>query len=551
MGGVCASGAPVMGAGGRLAAGVLPEAHGWLVVPVLSDADQDPGVRGARVPSRVLLHLPPREAAVHGGVPGLGRRGRSLEDDPVGIAASGRRVYLLAGATADETGSRRSTVRSIEAWPTAVPANWSDRPSGRMESLPPLIIEGEVIGFAGTDAGPAALVADPVSPDDPGSTGALRLARFLDGSWAIEPLPAFEWGHNDPPVLLGSPSRLAVVGRSRTIIGSGTADGWRRADFALEPGESAIGLIGERVITWKALAHGGGEVVVSLVGMQGRAEIARLALPADPAFVGAVVLPDQNGRLIVVVGESARGEPGAGGAATGEEGSESPIRYGLTEISLSTGDLLYSGPIDRVAPVTREEFLILAVSLILMMVVSLIVVLSPVPAESELTVPAGCALATPGRRFAATVLDTALCTLVVSRISGVPFSEIIGLEVLIATDRSWLTLPGVLLVGLIYATLTETFFAGTFGKLALGCRVVRVSADGGPPVRPGFVRTLIRNAVKWIIPPAASLALIEPTGRHRGDFLAGVLVVTPIGDEPADGGSGDGATEPEDRPGDG
>ena len=35
----------------------------------------------------------------------------------------------------------------------------------------------------------------------------------------------------------------------------------------------------------------------------------------------------------------------------------------------------------------------------------------------------------------------------------------------------------------------------------------------------------MRNTVKWCLPPAASLALLEPTGRHRGDLLAGAVVV--------------------------
>lgn len=545
-----AGAAPVVGAAGRVAEGVIPEAHGWLVVPareqISADADGsgESGTRRSR-PGWVLLHLPPREASLFGGVPGLGHRSRFLEDAPIGIAASGRDVYLLfdgrpADARSDapqsdevpsdttgagETGSRRYSVRSITAWPTAVSGNWADRPVGRMESLAPLVVSGDVIGFAGTEAGPAALVR----------TGAsLAIARYTDGAWRIDDLPDAGLLAGDAvPALIASPRRLAVVGRSAVLIESreshdGNPDGprWTRRGIRTSPGERALGLVGDRLVTWVPGASADAPVSIELVGPDRREPLASVEIPGLADFVGAVVFPDANGRLILAVGRADESAEDPGARATA-----AAIRYALIEISLSTGDVLYNGPVDRVAPVSREEFLLLAASMIVMMVVSLVIVLRPVPGESELTLPAGCALASPGRRFAATVLDLALCTMIVSRVSGVPFSEIVGLEVLIATDKSWLTLPGVLALGLVYATLTETIFAGTFGKLVLGCRVVRASRGGGSARRAGFVRTLARNGVKWVLPPAASLALIEPTGRHRGDFLAGVLVVVPLADE--------------------
>ena len=107
--------APVIGAGGRSPSGVLSEAHGWIVVPVFeTDSEGNPGARGVRSGGRhVLLHLPPREAALHGGMPGLGRRSRVLETEPEGIAASGRSVYLLYGNAPREDGASRYSVRTI------------------------------------------------------------------------------------------------------------------------------------------------------------------------------------------------------------------------------------------------------------------------------------------------------------------------------------------------------------------------------------------------------------------------------------------------------
>jgi uncharacterized RDD family membrane protein YckC len=534
--------APVVGAAGRIAEGLLPEAHGWIVVPV-TDGDpageDDPGARSGK-PGMVLLHLPPREASLHGGVPGLGRRSRFIETAPDGIAASGRRVYLLYRGEQTEEGRTRYSVRSVAAWATAVPSNWADRPSGRMESLPALDIEGEVIGFAATDRGPAALVRS-------GET--LSIARLVSAEWTREELTGTEADPTRDPVLLGSPRHLAVIAGGTVFLESpasvpavksaGTADAetqspprstWNTRPISLTEHDHPIGLIGDRVIVWRTDPDHPRTVEIAAIDAQGRRPIADFEQPADAVFVGAVVMPDQNGRLVVAFGTPVTEEGRDAGMSRGP--ASAAIRYDLLEISLSTGDTLYSGPVDRVAPISKEEFLLVAISLIMMMVVSLVIVLRPVAGETELTIPEGCALATPGRRFAATAIDVALCTLIVSRVSGVPFGKIVGLEVLIATDRSWLTIPGVLVVGLAYATIAETVFAGTLGKLLLGCRVVRATRDGGPPRRAGFVRTLVRNGVKWILPPAASLALIEPTGRHRGDFLAESLVVVPL--EPDD-----------------
>jgi uncharacterized RDD family membrane protein YckC len=268
----------------------------------------------------------------------------------------------------------------------------------------------------------------------------------------------------------------------------------------------------------------GAEVLLAPLGPWGdpppAAEtLASLAIPADTEFLGLAVVPDASRRLIATIGRRAA--------------DDQAMRYAFVEVSLSTGAILYDGPLERVAPVSPEEFKILAAALVAMMVVSLMVVLRPVPREAELAIPDGCALASPARRLLATALDVMLCALVVARVSGVPFGEIVGLSVLLRPDQSWLTLPSVLVVGLVYATVLETLLGATLGKLAMGCRVVRTPGAGGPPRRIGFIRALVRNGVKWILPPAASLALIEPTGRHRGDLVAGVVVVVPL-DEDSD-----------------
>jgi hypothetical protein len=87
-------------------------------------------------------------------------------------------------------------------------------------------------------------------------------------------------------------------------------------------------------------------------------------------------------------------------------------------------------------------------------------------------------------------------------------------------------------VGLAHCTLGEWLFGRSLGKGLVGCRVfhVRLSrgADGTitPAVsKPTLWRALARNIVKWLLPPVAMAGLNLPDRRHRGDVVAGTVVV--------------------------
>ncbi len=509
-------------AGVAPSSGVLPEAHGWLIAPA-ADAAIDPGARAPARDRILLIHMPPRQASLHGGQAGIGRRSRSLDELPLGLAATGRSVYLLS-ENPGPGGARRSVVRSIEAVPTPVAGIWNDLPQGRMETLPPVELDGDVLGFAGT--------RDVLGVLARGADG-LVFSRFAGGGWSETPIAAeLGAGLGARPTLVASLGGFVIVGESganggrRVLLRSVDGTAWSRGSIDLPAGAIVAGVVGGTVVAWHAHEPRPSEedpalsvtpVSVLLAGEGGTRPLAGLSMPAEPDFLGLTVIPDASGRLVIAVGR--------------REGADPALRYALVEVSLSTGEILYDGPLERVAPVSPEEFKILAAAMVVMMVVSLMIVLRPVPRETEITVPDGCALASPGRRLFATLLDLVLCTLIVSRVTGVPFNEIAGLSVLLRPDQSWLTLPSVLFVGLGYSVMMETVFSATLGKLAMGCRVARAPIAGGPPARVGFGRSLVRNGVKWILPPAASLALIEPTGRHRGDLLAGAVVVVPLQDE--------------------
>lgn len=554
------SGWPTIGASGTEPSdGAITEAHGWFVVPAADSVrsgpeigpetgpEIDPGAAGlepvAATPEQrkyILIHLPPRQAALHGGAAGVGRRSRTLDAEPLGIAAAGRRVYVLSGPIGDSSSASteatdnpaspdasRYIVRSLETWPTPVEGIWADQPANRMESLPSLEVGGEIIGFAASGSIVAVLAE---------GVGGLSIAWFDGKVWATSALSPYQRSELGSGLhLLASPARFAIAGDAGVglfEINDGVSD-WTTDGFVRMPqGGRAVGLLGRSVVVWRPTADapagqepgasGLSRVAIELCDGSAQTTLATIPVPDDLVWSGVVVIPDGAGRLAFV-------------HAKREEGTKEDA-FGVIEVSLSTGTVLYDGPVDPVVPVSAEEFKVLAAALITMMVVSLVIVLRPVPGEGEAVVPDGWAFASPSRRLLATIFDLMFAGLVVARVTGVPFGQIASLSVLVAPDQSWLTLPAVLIVGFAAGSVAESIFSASLGKMAVGCRVAKASVDPDAPTRAvpiGVVGAFARNAVKWFLPPASSLALLEPTGRHRGDMLANAVVIVRIAPEPA------------------
>jgi len=237
----------------------------------------------------------------------------------------------------------------------------------------------------------------------------------------------------------------------------------------------------------------------------------------DRTGLGVVAIPDESGRLAILWPE--------------HEGEDD--FFLIREVSLSTGRLLYEGPVRQVVPISAAEFRLLAAVLIVVLAVSLFVVIRPGGDEHPVVLPAGTALASPGQRFVSTVIDAGFCVLLVSAVSGVGAIEIISGAVLLRPGNAWAALPAVFVVGAVYGTLSERLFAATAGKLLMGCRVVRDRATpGGMALRLGWGAAITRNIIKWALPPVAALAVLDPTGRHRGDLSARAVVVVRAEPEP-------------------
>ncbi|MEN0019321.1 MAG: RDD family protein, partial [Planctomycetota bacterium] len=251
-------------------------------------------------------------------------------------------------------------------------------------------------------------------------------------------------------------------------------------------------------------------VIISRASANGLREIA--SVEADAA---AVVAMAREGRLMLVerVDKATR--------ATGN------IRA-LTAVSLWTGSVLASGPPASSGAVGFPELRWMALLSIAWMVVLLTYLLRKPPDAFEL--PRGVALAEPGRRFAASIVDWGLASLLASALLGM--SPIAVFTVIGAT-----VLPGgaaAIFVAWIFVLAMTTVFEGLLGwspgKLLLGCRVVSVGAE---PRVLGLRRAGARALFKWTIVPWAAAGLASSEGRHRGDVAAGAIVATAAADEPA------------------
>lgn len=474
----------------------VPEAHGWIVLP-------KPGDDGY-----VLVHLPPRHATTHGGRAGVARRARSLAYRPAALAADGRRVFLIFDGTP-------RTLLSLEAAPTPVDGIWREIPGDRLTPHEPLPPGGVVIGAAVAAGRPTVLLE---------KLGGIGLVTLDQGVWTdIEPPEAADggrwslFGDRTGPILLRAD-------REKTTVWRRGASGWQRSTLPTPPDSTPVGLFRGHPVFLATDQSDPGRFSLLISGPSGMDTITTIERPAfagNPG-IGVAVLPDWSGRIALLWAEP-----------TDREGHPA---HAIREVSLSTGLVFYEGPVEQIMPVSAEEFRLLAITLVLVLVVSLFVVLRPIQGRDAINLPAGWALATPGRRFVATAIDVLVCALPVSKAMGVPLQKILTAGVLLDASDAWVAIPAIFAAGLVYGTITEALFAGTIGKLLVGCRVIGVGQVPDAEPRPlGFLACFTRNLIKWILPPVAALAALEPSGRHRGDLIARAVVAVPI--EPPEEGS--------------
>lgn len=445
-----------------------------------------------------LVHLPPRGFGENAAKAGQVRPVVPLASPPTAMVASGDRVYLIyqddpepaetdEGDEAQESPSpvaepvvRVFSTRALPVWG----GYWSYEPVGEFRSHPSIPTEERVLGGAPDGVGGLIVALA-------GEAGTGRMVRLEGDAWSEAP---WTLGPIDPEA-----ARVGSDGVGPRLLpgaGDGAASvhwfGGRRV--LVERADGAVRILVE--------SDGSRRVVASLDGVEG--------------VLWTVPIRSGGGRLVLLT------------RADGVTGAEA---FELIEVALATGEVMFRGTPVQVSPISATEFRIFAAMLIGFTVVLLLLTFRPGLDPASVIIPKGLALADPGRRFFASSIDLLLVAGLVGAMYDTPVSSIVTGTVIFQSGGSWAALPMTLLAGGLLSAMFECTLAGTPGKLLTGCRVTVL---GEVPKRPSLARALLRNGVKWLVPPIAALAMLDPQARHRGDDLARAAVVVrarPAGDE--------------------
>lgn len=506
--------------------------HSWVVLPAAMASDF------------TLVHVPPRlstSPTSPGTADGVFRSSVRLAAPAVALAAHGNTVYLIAEPRAQEGGlsgdtpgrPARRSVFSLAVERFADSQLWVDVPAGRMQVLPGLPIEGAIQGFAADRYGPIAVLREAVRS---------RLFALRSNAWVEVNVPAEFSRSGDSAVVVELASdedglHLAVVDGDRLIVHSraslegdaGESGSWSRKEFSLAAEQRPTGTDTFRRVAgrWYAFQRGLDKDV--RVWAIAEASPTQIAVVPDVPETYAVVVNEGLERAIVV---SIAPRAQADGSASGGD-RFSPEARRAVEISLISGTVLYDGPLKPVAAMGGTEFRAIAAVLFFAMAVVLVLALRG-DDVTAVHLPEGWSLAEPGRRLLASTLDLLLLVLVLPRVTGHSVLSVLGPQGWL--DGSvWEVLLVTALAGVALSSVCESLFGRTLGKFVTDCRVVSVGGtdtEGDEPAKIAIWQALMRNAVKWLLPPVALLGLFDDASRHRGDVLARTAVVIRTEDDP-------------------
>ena len=427
---------------------------------------------------------------------------------PLDIAALNDRVYLtFTPVYADR--KRIMRVYSIRAIPSPIGSIWSLDPPDQMQVEHPLITDASLLGFHATSKALWALLEQ----DD---THELR--TLTPAGWESVPVPSEYTSRRlelhaigTDPVLVDRSGLTFKAHRYDPDAGT-----WSTLPTTLELGTqtrvlsspNALHVIDENESGQSRLRYWSEDGIYLIADA--------MDLPAGAALTE---LPSSH----TILGMHLTREPSG-------EGEDDPdtVSIRMLELDAKTGSVRFDDAPAVTAPVSVEEFRFLVVMMILVMSGVLVVVILPDHAN-RMYLPEGMQIADPGRRLIASVIDVFLVTSIVGYTVGVAPSQILTLSIILQPGNAWTIFPMTIVAGIAYSTSAEFIVSATPGKILMGLRVV--AAEEGTPRRPRLWSALVRNVIKWVLPPVAALALIDPETLHRGDRTSRSLVVMPRREE--------------------
>jgi hypothetical protein len=213
----------------------------------------------------------------------------------------------------------------------------------------------------------------------------------------------------------------------------------------------------------------------------------------------------------------------------------------LREVSASTGRLLFAGTLTPTSPVTVGDYRMLGL-LMALTIATAIAFLGKRPGDVSVSLPAKTALAAPVARVLASSVDLIAACIIGTSLWRTPLASLWDSQWWGTATSLW-TFVTILAVGIVLNAVLESATGRSLGKIFAGIYVVQAFALERTPRDPftraqprvakrlSIVRSLARNALKWLSPLVALAGILTLTRRHRGDEWAVACVVEFLADE--------------------
>ncbi len=454
--------------------------HAWLVV---EQAWREDG-------GRQLYHA--SEASALGSL----TRVMELGERPLALVSEDARLVMIFPAqAAGENGSVRP-VRSVNAGVIGPGGVHRYRPAGRARAEAALPGSGVLVGVAATPDGPAALLRETTD------RGRGRLFVLGPSEWeeralpeGIDPAEAWELRQAAGVPLLTNESGAWVWDDS---------SGWRASAGVPEDAE---------------LVSAGGQLVAARWSEERGLVLSLVQVGRE--FDLAVIADAPEAHALVGLGETVT-------AYWFDDVEENRLR--TAAVSVNTGEPVHEGFVGSPGPLRQQDLQFIALVAGSVLLIVILFVLRPEgDLQREPVLPEGTALAEPGTRFFAALVDVLPAAYASALVWEVPIWAAVSPGLAIEESAG---LNPIFLTAAIYflhSTLCEWLWGGrTIGKRVTGCRVV----DSAGRERLSLRQAAVRNLFKAVFPPLTILLLLDPARRHPADQVAGTVVASRAVQEP-------------------
>lgn len=559
-----------------------PPGHAWFIAEM-------PRQRAA------VVHVPPRDSIGSdgksiGAPDGSVRSMRMLDSEPIALAAMGDGVVMVFEDAPPGFPNLSRRVGKFRMVHSGIADLWAMVPPDRLESLPNLPGEGRLLSLSETSVGLAALFCN----FEQDNSVRLTLKVLVDERWLDVMLPEAAQSHAaarlavaESPSLPTTAFRIEHAGdgpRINAIGVSGDVRSWTLVS-GLQPEETVNRTDMQRHAPPPKLKRRAGSRPGAI--QQGERDIAGSELPekstdskplipdwkeehdrlpvADPVSAADInlftiashrIAVTRNGDGTVTMHAQRGGEwaelarvqgvarefcvlplctsarvmllwkPPSG--TSGSAGGSMEVR----EISAHTGRVLYAGPSVSSSPITLSDYRLIVLTLFIATSLVLAFILRAEAREVVLHLPKGVSLAEPSRRAVAFAIDFVIWFSVAASFFGLGPFEAVSPEAILSGAGFWAFASGLALAATAN-TILECLVGRSIGKVVTGCRVLLVRSRGGlaDDHHPTFPLALLRNLLKWMLPPLGALLLADPEWRHPADRISRTVVVVDTNNE--------------------